>query len=385
MIPETPEHPDLLAGLRSGDWLDAQTFPPLVWTVPGLVPEGMSLLVGPPKVGKSWLTLDIALAVASGGRALGRVAVGPPRPVLLLALEDGDRRMQGRCRELLGDEPIPAGLNYMTRVEAGQVHATVRAWLEQLSNFTDPLVVLDTLGKTMPRSLPGETDYQRDYRVAGELKRLTDERPGMSLLVVHHDRKAATDDFVQSVSGTNGIAGAADSIIILSRPRTESSALLKVTGRDVEEAEYAVTVTGGHWTLDGETLAEAAQLARETKATSGLSDRTAEVLRAVEHSPTGIRANEVATKLGISNDDAGRYLRRLRDAGKVASPSRGVFVPPVRSVRVSETPPGIGDALFGQTDTTDTPCGVCRFPLSPGLVAAGVTTHPTCSPEGDAS
>ncbi|OYO07884.1 hypothetical protein CGZ94_20665 [Enemella evansiae] len=384
MTSET-QTPDLLAGLRSGDWLDAQTFPPLAWTVPGLVPEGMSLLVGPPKVGKSWMTLDLALAVASGGRALGRVPVGTPRPVLLLALEDGDRRMQTRCRELLNGAPIPAGLHYLTRVEAGQIHATIRAWLDQLSNFADPLVVLDTLGKTMPRSLPGETDYQRDYRVAGELKRLTDERPGMSLLVVHHDRKAATDDFVQSVSGTNGIAGAADSIVILSRPRVESSALLKVTGRDVEEAEYAVSVTGGHWTLDGETLVEAAQLARQTKATSGLSDRSAEVLRTVEHSPNGIRANEIATKLGISTDDAGRYLRRLRDAGKVASPSRGVFVPPVRSVRVSETPTGVGDPLFGQPDTTDTPCKVCRFPLTAGLVAAGETTHPTCSPEGEPS
>src|SRR5215217_3565759 len=61
----------LLATLRTGDWLDAQEFPPLTYAVPGLIPEGSVLLVGPPKIGKSWLVLTIALAAASGGKALG--------------------------------------------------------------------------------------------------------------------------------------------------------------------------------------------------------------------------------------------------------------------------------------------------------------------------
>jgi len=91
---ENFDDPDpLLANLRTGDWLDAQDFPPLSWVVPDLIPEGMSMLVGGPKIGKSFLSLSIALAVASGGRALGSVDVGKPRPVLLLALEDGERRL----------------------------------------------------------------------------------------------------------------------------------------------------------------------------------------------------------------------------------------------------------------------------------------------------
>lgn len=370
---------DLLAGLRTGDWLDKQTFPPLAWTVPGLVPEGMTLLVGPPKVGKSWLTLDLALAVASGGRALGQLHVGPARPVLLLALEDGHRRMQTRCRELLSGDRIPAGLNYLTQLEPGTILETIRAWLDTIGNFADPLVILDTLGKVMPRTLPGETDYQRDYRVAGSLKRLCDDRPGMSLLVVHHDRKAASDDFVHSVSGTNGIAGAADSIIVLSRPRTEGEAILSVTGRDVEEAEYAMTMHGGRWTLGGNDLAQAASKARETKATANLGDRSAEIVAYVSGQSVPVNAKSVADALGMSNDDSGRYLRRLRDSGKVSSPGRGLFTPRVRSVRVSES----GGHTHTETDTSDVSdtasrCEVCRFPLSPGLAAAGETTHPTC-------
>ena len=88
----------LLATLRTGAWLDAQVFPPLSYAVPGLIPEGSVLLVGAPKIGKSWLVLTVALA-AGGGMALS-IAV-PKRPVLYLALEDGNRRLQDRCRKLL--------------------------------------------------------------------------------------------------------------------------------------------------------------------------------------------------------------------------------------------------------------------------------------------
>lgn len=67
--------------------------------------------------------------------------------------------------------------------------------------------MLDTLGKVMPEARVGESAYQRDYRIGGRLKRIADEWPGLAVVVVHHDRKAAAEDFVDSVSGTNGLAG----------------------------------------------------------------------------------------------------------------------------------------------------------------------------------
>ena len=141
--------------------------PRLRWAVPGLVPEGMSLLIGGPKIGKSWLILAVALAVASGGHALGRAPVGPARPVLLLAL-GGDRRLQDRIRTLQPGEPIPARLHYMTRIEHGLVVPTIEAWLQQrVAVDAEPLVILDTLGKVMPEARTGESAYQRDYRVSG--------------------------------------------------------------------------------------------------------------------------------------------------------------------------------------------------------------------------
>ena len=72
--------------------------------MPRIIPEGSSLIVGSPKIGKSWFVLGCGLEVAEGGKALGALSVGQ-RPVLYLALEDGHRRLQERCRILR--RPIP--------------------------------------------------------------------------------------------------------------------------------------------------------------------------------------------------------------------------------------------------------------------------------------
>src|SRR5213078_2739030 len=81
-------------------------FPPPTWAVPGILAEGVTLFCGPPKVGKSWLSLGLGLAVAAGGYAFDsiRVAGGP---VLYLALEDTPRRLQARMGKLLGGQPAP--------------------------------------------------------------------------------------------------------------------------------------------------------------------------------------------------------------------------------------------------------------------------------------
>jgi RecA-family ATPase len=336
---------DLLVGLRNGAWLDIQEFPPLDFAVPGIIPEGLTFNVGAPKIGKSWLVLGHGLAVASGGRTLHSIEVGPARPALYLALEDGDRRLQDRCRKLLGREPIPALLDYLTRVEPGQVLATIAAWLE-LHGTRQPLIILDTLGKVMPPALPGESAYSRDYRVGNALRALCDQHPGMALVVNHHDRKAEADDFVDTVSGTHGLAGAADTVIVLTRSRYETAGLLKVTGRDIREAEYALEFKDGYyWQLDGANLEEAASCAREARLRGGVSDRSAEIIAYVAANPPHVRSAEVEEKFG---QDARRYLKRLADSGRLRRLSRGLYtsVPSV-PMSHSQASAGAGDGTHG--------------------------------------
>lgn len=306
--------------MRDGSWLDGQEFPPLRYAVDGLLPEGFSLLIGPPKAGKSWLALGILLAVSNGSYALGAIGTGRPRRVFYLALEDGDRRMQDRCRTILGDQPIPSTFHYQTVIEPGFVCQTIEAFLQLYPDTS--LVVVDTLGKVMPQAMPGESSYQRDYRVAGRLKRIADSKPGLSITALHHDRKAATEDFVESVSGTNGLAGAADTIVVLARKRQAQEALLMVTGRDVPEAEYGMVMDNGLWRLDGANLGEAKDAAQQRQDAAGLGDVSVGILQFVREHPDGCKAGDVVAKFGR---DAYQYLSRLEERGDLTKVKRGVY------------------------------------------------------------
>src|SRR5436190_17685404 len=81
-------------------------FPPVSYVVDGYIAEGLTILAGRPKAGKSWLALNFGTAVASGGVALGsvRVEVGD---VLYLALEDNRRRLKQRLKQIMQGAPAP--------------------------------------------------------------------------------------------------------------------------------------------------------------------------------------------------------------------------------------------------------------------------------------
>ena len=316
---------DILDYVITGDWLDAQEYPPVKFAVPGLVPEGFGLLTGPPKAGKSWAVMGLGLAVACGGRALGHITIPKPRPTLYMALEDGERRIQDRARKLLHGQPIPANMHFVTDVPPLLVLDVLNAWMEANAD-EQPLVILDTLGRVMPSARPGESAYERDYRIGTQLKRLADARPGSTLLVVHHVRKQAGDDWMDSTSGTNGLNGSADFTVNLSRDRNSDDGLVRVTGRDVIEGEYSVTVKDGEWALAGESLNDAAQAAAQGKATRNLSDDAAAIIRYVnEHGP--VSPQKISTALDIPANSVRQYLMRAVDTDRLARISRGMYGP----------------------------------------------------------
>ncbi len=244
--------------------------------------------------------------------------------MLYLALEDGDRRMQSRCRIILEGSPIPGLFHYKVTVPPGKVLPVLEAWMRRYPDTS--MAVLDTLGRVMPPAMQGESSYQRDYRVGAGLKRITDERPGLSLVVVHHDRKAAAEDFVDAVSGTNGLAGSADAVIVLARRRKATDAVLKVTGKDVPEEEYALLLEDGtRWVLDGEDLRQSAANVERREQTQNLGDTSTAILDYIGRSVEPVRAGEITDKFGRN---AAEYLRRLEQSGRLVKPKRGLYVVP---------------------------------------------------------
>lgn len=281
------------------------------FVVPGVVTEGINLLAGAPKIGKSWVGLGIALAVAFGGRALGAIEV-EEGDVLCLALEDTRRRLQSRFHKLLNGEPPPHNLTVYTewpKLDEGGLE-DLEEWLHDHPKAR--LVVIDTLQKVRHRPQRNVPVYSDDYAALTGLKRLADHF-GVAILVVHHTRKAGALDFIDEISGSTGLTGVADTILVLKRDRTKADAVLHITGRDVEEAEKALKFdpANGSWTV----LGDAVELRR--------SDERQEVLDLLAQSDHPMGPAQIAGELGKRPGAVRTLLFNMKNAGEVVRSGSG--------------------------------------------------------------
>lgn len=213
------------------------------WVVEDLVTTGLHLLVGPPKVGKSWMSLDMAICVAQGDQFLGFAAV--KSDVLYLALEDQRHRIKTRAWKLLDE----TSGNVDFAVAAEKVASGL---IPQIENYlgehpATKLVIVDTF--QMVRDARNDSAYAADYKDLTPLKQLAD-RARIAIVVVHHTRKQADADVFNMVNGTNGIMGCADSTMVLSDvSRAEGNATLSLTGRDQDFLELKVRFRDCRWVL----------------------------------------------------------------------------------------------------------------------------------------
>lgn len=226
--------------------LENKDFPPLYFPVPGMIAEGVHILAGRPKSGKSWLVLQLAIAMAGGTSALNFFSPTDPIGVVYLALEDGDRRLQRRLRKLIPEGGWPEFLFFCTKDVPGDMDDKIdkiNAYLTEGFSETEPAVIfIDTWGRFRP-PMRGRNSYEDDYKPMSSIQRFVSDRPHTTVIVVHHTRKVGNDadaetEPMEAVSGTFGLTGAVDSIMLLNRKTGESHATLKMTGRDVEETTF---------------------------------------------------------------------------------------------------------------------------------------------------
>ena len=225
--------------VETGSWFSAQALmaeqlPELCYLVEGFLPQGLVLLASPPKYGKSWLALQLCLAVSRGEPFLGMPA--RQATCLYLALEDGKQRLQKRLTRLAGADAGSRALYFETR--ASTIADGLLVYLESfVARHPDcRLVVIDTLQKVRGESACSSSAYAADYADIGALKAFAD-RMGLCLVLVHHLRKMSDDaDPFNRIAGSNGIFGAADAAIVLTREKREDArTVLDLTGRDVED------------------------------------------------------------------------------------------------------------------------------------------------------
>lgn len=162
--------------------LKQKHFEPISYVIDGLIPEGVTLLVGKPKTGKSWLALDIAIAVATGGECLGH-AVPRPGDVLYLALEDNERRLNSRLEKLLGSEDGPERLEVYTKWEdfdhTGLID--IQEWAALVPN--PRLVIIDVLARVRKQG-NGIASYSADYEALKDIQSWSG-KTGIPVIVNH--------------------------------------------------------------------------------------------------------------------------------------------------------------------------------------------------------
>ena len=214
----------------TAEQLQRAPYSPVPFLVDELIPEGLHILAGAPKIGKSWLALWLCLCV-SQGQPLWNFAVTQGE-VLYLSLEDSYRRIQSRLFDLTEDAPPTLHFAIMADTLKHGLEQQIEQFLTE--HPTTKLVVIDTLQRV--RSAGSDSNlYANDYQDIGLLKNLADKQH-IAILLIHHLRKLHDDDPMNMISGSTGLSGAADSTFVLQKnSRLANIASLHCTGRDIPD------------------------------------------------------------------------------------------------------------------------------------------------------
>ncbi len=294
----------------SASALKGKNYPPLRYAIDGLLTEGLTLLGGKPKIGKSYMALDFAMAVASGGVALGSVECHQGA-VLYCALEDNHRRLQRRMKQLYGvEETWPRDLHFATsspRLDGGLVDE-LREWID---THDAKLVIIDTFAGVRPRGR-GE-GYDADYAALSPLQEMAGEM-GVAIMVIHHLRKMQGDDPFDTISGTTGLTGAVDAAFVLQRG--PQGVTLYGRGREIEEMEKALEFDGGSWTL----LGDASDVRR--------SEERVAILAVLSDASAPIGPKDIADALGKPENNVKQLLFKMLKDGEIKKRGRGQYCIP---------------------------------------------------------
>lgn len=211
-----------------GETLMSQPLTPIRFVVNGLLSQGLHLLAGAPKCGKSWLALWLSVTVAKGEDVWGNMV--RRGTTLYLCFEDNRLRIQNRLFDITEDAPP----NVHFCEERCRLGDGLEQRIEQfVTEYPDTvLIIIDTL--QMIRKLSGDNSYANDYAELSTLKKLADKY-GIAILLIHHLRKQNDADPFNRISGTTGLSGAVDSSFTLVEERRGSGqAKLSCIGRDIE-------------------------------------------------------------------------------------------------------------------------------------------------------
>lgn len=218
---------------KSCEEIMTTVYKPIEFVVDGLIAQGLYILAGAPKVGKSWLALDMCLSIAKGGKVLDRKT--SKGTALYLCLEDSFVRIQNRLYELTDDPAENLHFAVMSETIGRGLEEQIESFKKEHSDLK--AVFIDTLQMIRNES---ESNYGSDYKELSVLKSLADKLE-IAVVVVHHTRKCSDSDPFNMISGSTGLSGCVDgSMVLIENKRGSRNAKLYCVGRDIENAEISL-------------------------------------------------------------------------------------------------------------------------------------------------
>lgn len=206
-------------------------FEPISFSVEKILPQGVFIFAGSGKIGKSWLSLDMCVSVATGGD-LWHFPTNQGE-ALYLALEDTYPRLQGRLNRM-GEDNIDTTKLHLAIASLGISDGLTQQIKTFLAEYPDTkLIVIYTLER-IRNTEKDQNMYSCDYRDMTKLREITDASK-VTLLLVHHTRKMYDPDPLNTLSGSTGLVGSVDGVWVLEKEsRVGTKAKLTIANRDTE-------------------------------------------------------------------------------------------------------------------------------------------------------
>jgi hypothetical protein len=284
--------------------------PPQKYLIHGMLPVGTSVLASPPKIGKTWLNLQLAAAVATG-QQFADYATTEIGKVLFLDLEGGPRREKYRLQKVLASTPANDQLHIAfewPRMGAGGLELLEQYIIEE--GYI--LIIIDIWNKFRPPRPKGADFYDFDSAVGQAISDLA-RKHEISIILTHHTKKGSVEDHLESISGSNGLPGAVDTNIVITRRRGTGQAILQVTPRDGKEHKLAVEFNEGLWRILG-----------DSEEVHGTARRNA--IHGMLAARGWMSARDLAEELDESDiRNVRRTLRKMRTEGVVEQDGKGRY------------------------------------------------------------
>jgi len=313
--------PEARLSILSANDILTTDWPEPVWVIPNLLPAGLAILAGKAKVGKSWLALQIAQAVAAGGMALGECV--QQGSTLYLALEDPPARLKKRMTTQNWPSLLPADFMPLGKFVDGigdLRNGGGERLARQIELRSYRLVVIDTLS----RALSGDQSDVAEMTVALTPLQEMAHTLNCTVLMIDHHRKGffgTEADAINDILGSTAKGAMADCVWGLYRERGKKGAKLVITGRDIVERELAVTVdwTTGCWQVEGD-VGELELTARRQEILDALDELGPSTLTAITKAIDQPKSNTHGRLQDLTG--AGRVRRYRSEDGKILYEAR---------------------------------------------------------------